>query len=72
MKLSRADFVPLLTIVAGGVIGASLSFGFLGSGSDAVPVPEPIVASENVEVLRLEEQKAVARALWDIWEVHRQ
>ena len=37
MRLSRTDFVPVLAIVAGGVIGASLSFGFLGSRSDDVP-----------------------------------
>ena len=38
MKLSRTDFVPLLTIMAGGVLGASLSFGFLGQ-SPAEDVP---------------------------------
>ena len=38
MKLSRTPLLPLLTIVAGGVIGASLSFGFLGLRSDDVPV----------------------------------
>ena len=37
MRLSRMDFVPVLTIMAGGVIGASLSFSFLGSRSDDVP-----------------------------------
>ncbi len=34
MRLSRTDLVPVLAIVAGGVVGASLSFGFLGSRSD--------------------------------------
>ena len=29
MRLSRTDFVPVLAIVAGGMIGASLSFSFL-------------------------------------------
>ena len=50
MKLSRIDFVPLLTIMAGGVLGASLSFGFLGqSPSGDLPAPgwqpdtEPLV-----------------------------
>ena len=39
MRLSRTDLLPALTIVAGGVIGASLSFSFLGSRSiDAPPV----------------------------------
>ncbi len=39
MRLSRADFVPLLTIVAGGVIGASFTFGALVSRSPADDVP---------------------------------
>ena len=38
MRLSRTDPVPVLTIVAGGVIGAALSFGFLAlSPSGEVP-----------------------------------
>ena len=37
MRLSRPHFVPALAIVAGGVIGASLSFSFLGSRSGEVP-----------------------------------
>ena len=44
MRLSRTDFIPVLTIVAGVVIGASLSFGFLGSRSADVPAANPIVA----------------------------
>ncbi len=45
MRLSRRDFVPLLTIVAGGVIGASLSFSFLAfTPSGDVPAPDPVVA----------------------------
>ena len=40
MRLSRTDVVPVLTIVAGGVMGASLSFSFLGSRSDDVPATE--------------------------------
>ena len=40
MRLSRTDFVPVLAIVAGGLIGASLSFSFLGqSPADDVPSP---------------------------------
>ena len=39
MRLSGADFVPLLTIVAGGVIGASFTFGALVSRSPADDVP---------------------------------
>ena len=46
MRLSRTDFVPVLAIVAGGVIGASLSFGFLGqSPAVGVPAPEPAAKS---------------------------
>ena len=37
MRLSHIDFVPLLAIMVGGVLGASLSFGFLGSRSGEVP-----------------------------------
>ena len=39
MRLSRADLGPLLTIVAGGVIGASLSFSFLSRSDEAHGVP---------------------------------
>ena len=45
MRLNRKDLVPVLTIVAGGVIGASLSFSFLGR-SPAVDVP---LARETAE-----------------------
>ncbi len=43
MTLSRTDFVPLLAIVAGGVMGASFTFGALISLSpaDDVPVVSP-------------------------------
>ena len=62
MRLSRADLGPLLAIAAGGFIGASLSFGFLGSRSDDVPAAEPVSTTyESVVVLpfeRLEEAKA--------------
>ncbi len=63
MKLSRMDFVPLLTIMAGGVIGASLSFSFLGSRSDDVSVAVPVSATyESVEVfLRREQFKEALR-----------
>ncbi len=40
MRLSHSNFVPLLSIVAGGVLGASLSIGLLGRSS-AVDVPAP-------------------------------
>lgn len=43
MRLSRTDAVPVLAIVAGGVIGASLSFSLL-SRSDDVPSVNPIAA----------------------------
>ena len=41
MRLSRTDLLPVLTIMAGGVLGASLSIGLLGR-SPAVDVP-PVV-----------------------------
>ncbi len=41
MRLSRTDLVPVLAIVAGGAIGASLSFSFLGSRSEDVLVFDP-------------------------------
>ena len=45
MRLSRKDLVPVLAIVAGGVIGFSLSLNFLLlSRSDDVPVADPVVA----------------------------
>jgi len=46
MRFSRTDLLPVLTIVAGGVIGASLSIGFLGSRSDDVPVRDSVVRIE--------------------------
>ncbi len=69
MRLSRTDFFPLLTIVAGGVIGASLSFSFLGSRSDDVPAPEPVVAPSATAELApkqidmLEQMKALEEAM---------
>ena len=47
MTLSRTDLLPVLTIVAGGVIGASLSVGFLGSRSADVP-PQPVRVVNDV------------------------
>ncbi len=44
MRVSRMDLLPMLTIVAGVALGASLSFGFLGSRSNDVPAANPIVA----------------------------
>ena len=44
MRLSRTDLVPVLAIVAGGMIGASLSFSLLGPRSDDAAVANPIVA----------------------------
>ncbi len=39
MRLFRSHLAPVLAIVSGGVVGASLSFGFLGSRSGEVPAP---------------------------------
>jgi len=41
MRIYRTNQVATLAIVAGGVIGASLSISFLGSGD--VPAPDPVV-----------------------------
>ena len=62
MRLSRTDLLPLLTIMAGGVLGASLSFGFLGLlSSGDVPAPDAVVApsavAEAPEAPQLEEQR---------------
>ena len=57
MRLPRTDLVPVLTIAAGGIIGASLSFTLLGPRSDDVPVVVPVVvpsatdAREQIEPL---------------------
>ena len=39
MRLSRADGIPLLTIIAGGVIGASFAYGSSVSRSPSSDVP---------------------------------
>ena len=53
MRLNRTHLVPVLTIVAGGVIGASLSFSFLGSRSDDVVfVAAPVAPSATKETDR--------------------
>ncbi len=69
MRLSRTDFVPVLAIVAGGALGASLSFGFLGSRSDdvvfvAAPVVAPSATAELVSdrTYVLEKAKQLARS----------
>ena len=66
MRLSRTDFVPVLAIVAGGVVGASLSFGLLGSRSDDVRAPTRPVPGATAEVVSdrasvLEKAKQLAR-----------
>ena len=45
MRLSRTDLVPVLTIIAGGVIGGLLTLRplVLWSPADDVPTPEPEV-----------------------------
>ena len=49
MRLSRTDVFPVLTIMAGGVIGGSLSFSLLGSRSTNVPAPPPLVTVRLVD-----------------------
>ncbi len=67
MRLSRTGFVPMLAIVAGGVIGGSLSFSFLAlAPSGDVRVIAPIV---SVEVLRLEAAKANSMEVYFIEQV---
>ena len=63
MRLSRTDLVPVLVIVAGGVIGASLSFSLLESRSKDVSVAVPVSSTyESVEVfLRRERFKEALR-----------
>lgn len=51
MRLSRTDFVPLTAIIAGGAIGASLTFGALVSWSPADDVPAPLQPSAVQPVL---------------------
>ena len=46
MRLARADLFPVLTIMAGGVIGASLSFSLRGSRSDDASVVGPVDGTE--------------------------
>ncbi len=47
MRLSRTDLIPVLAIVAGGVLGASLSFSFRGaSPADDAPAPDPVLRIE--------------------------
>ena len=50
MRLSRTGLVSVLAIVAGGVIGATLSFRLLGSGSNDVPAPVRSVLVRPVPV----------------------
>ena len=72
MRLPRTDVVPLLAIIAGGVIGASLSFSVLArSRSVDVSVAVPVSATyESVEVfLRRERLNEALRLLErDRWE----
>ena len=57
MGLSRTDLVPVLTIVAGGVIGASVSFSLISRSDDVVFVAAPVPATyESVEVFLGREQ----------------
>jgi hypothetical protein len=57
MRLNRTHLVPVLAIVAGGVIGASLSFGLLSRSDDVVFVAAPVPATyESVEVFLGREQ----------------
>ncbi len=60
MNLARSKRVAGLTIIAGGVIGASLSISFLGSRSDDVPAPDPVVAAALTPEDRFEVETSAA------------
>ncbi len=61
MRLSRADLLPVLTIVAGGLVGASLSFSLMGSWSD--DEAEQMTAYARAEILvTLQETRAEREA----------
>lgn len=66
MRLNRTDLVPVLTIVAGGLVGGLVSFSFLGPRSedvsDVVPVSATYESYRSVEVLPSEQEEALARA----------
>ncbi len=47
MRLSRTDLLPVLVIIAGGIIGASLSFSLLWSPSNDMPVPTLQLLAED-------------------------
>ena len=51
MRLSRTGLVAVLAIVAGGVMGATLSFSLLGSRSNDVPAPVRSVPDGQSRVL---------------------
>ena len=75
MRRSRTDLVAVLAIVAGGVIGASLSFSsMLLLRSDDAGVPESVINSyervRRVEALQSERVEAIVRA-WAPVEVER-
>ena len=52
MRLSRTHLVPVLAIVAGGVIGASLSFSFLGSPAVDVPLARETAEQQLADAVR--------------------
>ena len=54
MRLSGTDLLPVLTVLAGGVVGASLSFSFLGSrSSDVPPVTAGLLYESSATFARL-------------------
>jgi hypothetical protein len=66
MSLSRTDLIPVLTIVVGGMIGASLSSGTLFvSRSADVSAPDSFVRIQRMD-RRWEEKKVRARTRYVI------
>ena len=65
MRLARTHLVPVLAIVTGGVIGASLSFSFLAlSRSDDVRVPERPVPAPVVVLAPVVVPPATVELIW--------
>ncbi len=64
MRLSRTDLLPVLTIMAGGVIGASLSLSplVLWSPADDGPGPDSVVAPSMTTEARADAIDRIDRA----------
>lgn len=71
MRLSRIDLVPMLTIIAGGALGFSLSSRLLlSSRSESVPTPDQGNEYRHVRVYSLE-RIVQTEVVFDRWEEER-